>query len=127
MESFFLDSTFKTPEVELDKQKNKFRISGRSLPENADEFYSTIHKWLEEYFISPNNKTTFTFSLNYYNTASSKMILEIFKILKRATEAGHNINIVWEYDKNDEEVKEEGNDFADIVGVPIEIKPNENS
>ena len=122
MENLFLEPTFKTPKVEFDKKKERFIISGRSLPENAEEFYDKVNKWLEEYFKSPNLETTFIFKMSYYNTASSKMILEVFKVLKRAHEKGFNVCVIWGHDKNDEEVKEDGKDFADIVEIPIEIE-----
>lgn len=122
MEKYILEPTFKTPRVELDKNSERLVISGRSLPENAEEFYNKITFWLQEYFRSPNSKTTFVFKLNYYNTASSKMILEIFKLFKSALDKGVELEIIWGHDKNDEEVKEDGGDFAEIVGIPIKIE-----
>lgn len=122
MEKLILESSFKTPKIELDKNSERFIISGRSLPENAEEFYNKIIFWLQDYFLAPKTKTTFVFKLNYYNTASSKMILEIFKVFKRAHDKGIELELIWGHDKNDEEVKEDGKDFADIVGIPIIIK-----
>ena len=58
--------------------ENKFLFSGKSLPEDVKEFYDPILSWLKEYKNDPNEETTFVMRMEYFNTASSKMILEMF-------------------------------------------------
>ena len=122
MENLFLDSTVKTPQVVFDANSNELVLSGRSLPENANDFYEPIKSWLIEYFSKTNTKSTFVFDLKYYNTSSSKLILELLNIFKNAIQNGQDLSIIWKYEKNDEDTKEDVNDFSDIVGVPIELK-----
>ncbi|NOZ48134.1 MAG: DUF1987 domain-containing protein [Chlorobi bacterium] len=50
------------------------------------------------------------------------MILDILYRLKKSFDTGLNIIINWEYDKNDEDMKFAGKDFADLVGIPINLK-----
>ena len=78
METITREGTEDTPKVVLDPSAGTFEISGRSLPEDVNEFYEPILNWLEEYTENPNNETYFVFKLEYFNTASSKMILDIF-------------------------------------------------
>ena len=44
-----LGKTEKTPEVILDQDNSVFQISGRSIVENAHEFYAPLLSWFKEY------------------------------------------------------------------------------
>ncbi len=66
-----------TPKVILDADNNTFEISGRSLPEDVVAFYDPILEWLDEYAQNPLEKTVFNFKLEYFNTASSKLLLDV--------------------------------------------------
>ena len=57
--------------------------------------------------------------MDYFNTASSKMLLEIFEKFKDMQEAGHKVSIDWYYQEDDEDMQDAGEDYADIVEVPF--------
>lgn len=82
MEAIKIKGTEDTPNVILDAAENLMEISGRSLPEDVSSFYGLILNWLADYVKSPNPKTVFNFKLVYFNTASSKLILDILMKLK---------------------------------------------
>lgn len=109
------------PRIVLDKAKGHFEISGQSLPENVHEFYSPVIAWLDEYGKSPNPKTEVTFKMEYYNTASSKMLFAILEKFDEIFKAGHDVKIFWHYDQDDEDMLESGEDYADLVKVPFEF------
>ena len=77
METIKILGTDDTPHVILDPDNEIFEISGRSLPEDVTAFYEPVLTWLDEYAQNPNSKTVFTFRLVYFNTASSKLLLDI--------------------------------------------------
>ncbi len=120
MEALRLDPTDDCPSVLLDKDNNTFKISGKSLPENVIFFYQPLIDWLEEYKTAPNEKTIFDFKLMYFNTASSKLILDILMILEEIKEEGHDILIRWHSLSNDEDMQEAGEEYADMVEVDFE-------
>jgi hypothetical protein len=109
-----------TPTVILDAENDIFEISGRSLPEDVAAFYEPVLNWLEEYAKSPNQKTIFNFKLVYFNTASSKLLLDILMKLESMHEAGCDVLVRWHYPDDDEDMKEAGEEYADIVSVPFE-------
>jgi len=76
MEILNLEGTEDTPKILLDKSNGIFEISERSLPEDSAEFYQPIIQWLDDYAADPNPSTEFVFKLEYFNTASSKLILD---------------------------------------------------
>ena len=81
MNALHIEENIATPKVILDKDKGQFEISGHSLPENVLEFYNPIIKWIEEYLKQPNKQTEFHFRLIYFNSSSSKIILDLLNIL----------------------------------------------
>ena len=76
MEVIKIKGTDDTPTIILDKESGIFEISGRSLPEDVTTFYEPVLNWLDEYQEEANPKTVFAFKLVYFNTASSKLILD---------------------------------------------------
>jgi hypothetical protein len=120
METIKIQGTEDTPKVILDKEKEIMEISGRSLPEDVASFYEPVLTWLEEYAQSPNKKTVFNFKLVYFNTASSKLLLDILMKLEEIHEAGHDVLIRWHFPEDDEDMEEAGEEYADIVDVPFE-------
>lgn len=123
MEAIKLQGTDDTPSVILDKAKGIFEFSGRSLPEDVNAFYEPILEWLSEYSESPNSETSVTFKLVYFNTASSKLILDILLKFEEIGEAGSNVQINWYYPEDDEDMEEAGDEYSDIVEVPIKKIP----
>ena len=117
MNPIVISATEDTPGVRLDAASDIFELSGRSLPEDVVKFYKPILDWLDEYAQSPNALTVFDFKLSYFNTASSKIILDILMKLEGIS----NIAIKWHYPSDDEDMMEAGEEYADIVDVPIEM------
>jgi len=120
MEVIKIKGTDDTPTIILDKDSGIFEISGRSLPEDVSTFYEPILNWLDDYAEEANAKTVFAFKLVYFNTASSKLILDILMKLEEMHENGNEILIKWFFPEDDEDMEEAGEEYADIVDVPFE-------
>ena len=118
MNAIRIDSTEDTPQVILDKASNEFELSGRSLPEDAVSFYQPILDWLGEYSSDPNNETNFIIKLEYFNTASSKLLLDVLTVLEDID----NVKVIWYYYEDDEDMEEAGEEFSDLVDVEFEFK-----
>lgn len=118
MEIIHLEGSEDTPKIILDKGNGIFEISGRSLPEDSAEFYQPILDWIEEYGKSPNPKTNFVFKLEYFNTASSKLILDILNKLEEIS----GMAITWYFHEDDEDMEEAGEEFSELVDIPFEFK-----
>lgn len=123
MEAIKIVGTEDTPKVVLDADASLFEISGRSLPEDVASFYEPILNWLEEYAKTTTVKTVFNFKLVYFNTASSKLLLDILMKLEAMHEDGKEVLVKWHYPEDDEDMAEAGEEYADIVDVPFEQVP----
>ena len=82
MDVIQIEATPKTPMVHFDPDKGHIEIRGRSIPENSLEFYKELLDWLEEYGNDPRESTNVEVQLEYFNTSSSKCILDVFKALE---------------------------------------------
>lgn len=120
METIKIQGTEDTPKIILDAENKIMEVSGRSLPEDVTAFYEPVLNWLNEYSENPNDKTVFNFKLTYFNTASSKLLLDILMKLEEMHENGNDVLIRWHYPEDDEDMEEAGEEYADIVDVPFE-------
>jgi len=110
-------ATSDTPEIDFDSQTGELVISGKSLPENALIFYDPILEWMRSYSQKPNVTTNFLVKLEYFNTASSKLLLDLLLILEEIEGAV----IKWYYFEEDYDMEEAGEEFSDIIDVPFEF------
>jgi hypothetical protein len=120
METIKIQGTEDTPKIILDAENEIMEISGRSLPEDVSSFYEPVLNWLNEYAENPKKKTVFNFKLTYFNTASSKLLLDILMKLEEMHEKGQDVLIKWHFPEDDEDMAEAGEEYADIVDVPFE-------
>ncbi len=58
------------------------------------------------------------FKLEYFNTASSKLILDVLSNLEDI----EGMTIVWYYHEDDEDMQEAGEEFSELVELPFEFK-----
>lgn len=116
-----IESTPKTPSVQFDFANGLFEIKGRSIPENSTEFYRPIIESLEKYGNTPNSVTTVNIKLEYFNTSSSKCMLDVFKKLESIHKNENQLVINWYYEPDDEDMLEAGEDYKEIINVPFKM------
>jgi len=121
MESISIEGTPKTPTVNFDAGTGLIEIKGRSIPENSIEFYRPLVEWLEEYSKEPQKLTTVNIQLEYFNTSSSKCILDVFKKLETIKKARNEVVINWYYEEDDEDMLEAGEDYESIIRIPFKM------
>jgi len=121
MDNFIIEGSKQTPEIKFDASSGILEIMGRSIPENTFEFFNPVLTWLEEYAKSPAAKTIVKVNLEYFNTSSSKYILEIFKRAKSILNDGNDVLVEWYYEEDDEEMMETGEDYEDVSGLPFTL------
>ena len=122
MESLVLQPTAHTPSVDLNPETGIFVFKGRSTPENSVEYYDPIFKWLDKYVQNPLPKTIVNLHFEYFNTSSSKCILDVLKKFVKLHNAGNEVKIQWFYEEEDDDMKEAGEDYSDILDIPFEIQ-----
>ena len=121
METLLIEGSAKTPTIKFDAEQGIIEIKGRSIPENSIEFYKPLIDWLEKYSGKPKTNTIVNIQLEYFNTSSSKCILDVFKKLEGINKAGSAVTIHWHYEEDDEDMLEAGEDYQAIINVPFKM------
>jgi hypothetical protein len=119
-----------TPAVRFDPQKRRLDIRGESYPENAAAFYepilSRIGQWLRE---AGAGAFEVMFELRYYNSSSSKAIMNLMDCLAEAAEKGWTIKVHWRFHEENDIIQESGEDLQDdydlldisLVTLPTQV------
>jgi hypothetical protein len=118
MDNLQIAGSNKTPEISFDASNRVLSISGRSIPENSIEFYKPMLAWMEQYAATKPENTILQIKLEYFNTSSSKCLLDIFKKLETI---GGKCQVEWYYEQDDEDMLEAGEDYEAIVHVPFKM------
>ncbi|NLN30763.1 MAG: DUF1987 domain-containing protein, partial [Bacteroidales bacterium] len=69
----------------------------------------------------PLPKTEVDIRLEYFNTSSSKCILDVFKKLEAIHKAKNEVIVNWYYEEDDEDMLEAGEDYESIIRVPFKM------
>jgi hypothetical protein len=119
--NIILTETESTPFIYFNASSNKFEIIGKSVPADSIAFFNPILIWLDKYInVKPKN-AHLLFHLEYFSTASSKFILEILRRFETLYSNGTLVQIDWLYTEYDEDLKEAGENFAEIIEAPFNI------
>jgi hypothetical protein len=121
METLIITGTEDTPSIVLNYETGEFIISGRSLPEDVTSFYQPVLSWLDSFANHPKDGAKFHFKLEYFNTASSKILLDLFmKIEEIGENSGKTFAIIWYHQDSDNDMLEAGEEYSELVTVPFE-------
>jgi len=122
MDALKLEGSPKTPVVNFDAGAGLLELKGRSIPENSIEFYKPLFDWIDSYGNQPQESTEVNIVLEYFNTSSSKCILDFFKKLETLNNGGKtSVSVNWHYEEDDEDMLEAGEDYQAIIDLPVKM------
>lgn len=129
MEKYYAAATKSTPYIIFDPSAQRFIISGESYPENAAAFYTPVFKWLTEFLDTQyDSQIVFDIELIYFNSSSSKALINFFTMLEWAAQSGKDIIINWRYYADNDNALECGEEFKeDAPGLTFNLVPVERS
>lgn len=120
MDDIFIVKTKSTPEVSLSAKDGKIKIAGRSLSQNPNEFFSTLFTWTKSYCYDPQPVTTIDLILEYYNSTSFKLVLELLLQLKRGLK-NNSLVVRWHYQVEDDDLLVQGREVQSYLSIPFEF------
>lgn len=121
MENLNLEGSAKTPTVNFNSADGTLELKGRSIPENSIEFYKPLNDWIDSYAGGPKSSTVVDVKLEYFNTSSSKCILDLFKQLESLNKGNTKVKVNWYFEEDDEDMAEAGEDYQAIIDLPFEM------
>ena len=114
-----IEGTKSTPSISVGK--GVFEIKGRSIPEDAFEFFSPLLHEVQLYMENPVEKTELRFHLEYINSGSKKYITNFLARFNDFFLEGHDVVIFWHFDYDDESMQELGNDLRSMIQIPFHV------
>ena len=120
MTDLILEPSTKTPDIRFSFQSGILELKGRSIPEISSEFYKPLIDWVEIYSQQPQSETRMEVRLEYFNTSSSKSLLDVFKKLEDLHNLGKSkVSIRWYYIQEDESMEEAGQEYQLLLSLPF--------
>jgi len=119
MEDIYVSGTKLTPEVIL--KEGEIRFSGRSVPSNPAVFYQPLFQWVKAYNHKGLDKVKIELNFEYINTASTKWLYNILKILGSRSNSKERVKISWYFEDGDDDMHELGSIFQSLVPAKFEI------
>ena len=92
---------------------------GRSLPENSLKFWTPILNQIESGIQAKH--MDIRVKMEYYNTSSSKCVFDLFRVFKSIEDKGVTLDIRWYYEQYDEDMLEAGQDYKELLNLPIKF------
>jgi hypothetical protein len=116
MEDLRIEQTGSTPLIDF-KITGQLCIEGKSIPENTPAFYKPAFDWIEQYQNYRTSKIKLDIKMEFFNTSSSKCILDILKGIEILKKQGAEVSVNWYYNDEDENLLDCGEDFAQIIHI----------
>jgi hypothetical protein len=110
------------PKVHFSSKTGECLIEGESYMENPKLFYEPLTKWLNDYLETNPTSLHLIFKIYYFNTSSSRQLMNIIELLRSFQNKSVDIKIDWYYDPDDLDMKEEVEDFIMETGMDINMK-----
>jgi hypothetical protein len=116
VENLAIEATKSSPYIHFDASTGLLEIKGKSYPENAAKFFAPLFSWLKEYLSSSAcDPVTMDMGLIYFNSSSSKALMNLLELLEEAASNGRQIVVNWYYHEENDTILEAGEEFKDEV------------
>jgi hypothetical protein len=121
-DNLYIKSTETTPEINFNLDTGCFSVTGKSIPRDKDCFWKDIKEWLAVNIKNCKSKSVkIKFNVEYFNTSSSRFILDIIFIFNSFYKDDLNVKIIWEYISGDEDMLEAGKEYENMTNIPFEF------
>ena len=111
------EQTDKSPLVTFDGVE--LVIKGRSYMENSQDFYRTLIAQVQSLQYE---RLDVIVILAYFNTSSSKCLLELFHAFERLSTNENPVAVFWYYAPDCPDLEEAGEDYRDLItGIKFEL------
>ena len=124
MENLELKGAKGVPTVLFNIQSGSIELIGQSYQETAVVYFEKLMQHLDEYIAEIRKPLTVNFKLTYFNSGSSKRILNILFKLSEYKENNGDVTVNWHFDEEDMDMEELVNDYIHISKLTINLIPD---
>jgi hypothetical protein len=105
-----------TPRVILNAAENRIEIEGISMSLQPQKFFRPVFHWLEKIKEHRPKELSIHVNLSFFNTYTSKVILNIFQKVMELEKEKTALRIYWYFEEGDHEMKDAGESYESILG-----------
>jgi hypothetical protein len=113
----YIVETDNTPRIDFNPDSGDLWLIGESFPDLAHEFFKPILQWFQSYVASTRGPIRLKFKFTYFNTSTSKYIINFLSLAEGAAAAGRAIDVEWHYPADDDNILKNGLELADGFNV----------
>jgi len=121
MKDLVIQATKSTPHISFISETRVLSIEGDSYPENTSNFFDKVLDWINEFVEVNKARTIINVNLHYFNTSTSKALLDIIDIFEEKYKQGLEVELNWYYRKDYESIQESGEEFSEDVSFPFNL------
>lgn len=122
MNDFVRAKTTTTLDINF-KSSGDFSLKGICVPENAIALFSPLFEWVREFKENPSEKIALNMHIDYLNTASVKMLVDLIKQLGSIHNDPTKLSLIWIFEDGDSDMREFGEELELLTGFKISLKP----
>ncbi len=120
MKELKITATRTTPEIIMNPD-GIIRLKGRAIHENMITFFKPVEDWVNEYIKSPAEVTCIDVSLEYFNSASAKLLVHILQKIAYVQLKNKKFIVNWYYEDGDDDILERGEYFSSVLDIPFNL------
>ena len=98
MESIYVDATDYLPLIDFSTD-GRLKLEGKAIPEDAVRVFNPLIDFIDELAVE---SVLFDINLYYFNTATSKKLMEMLRHLDANNKIGH-IQVNWHFEEGDDD------------------------
>lgn len=107
------EKTSSTPYILVDEEQHYMKFEGESFHENVIAYYQEVCEWLKNYLHTNFSVLTFDCCMQYFNSSTTKLLLNMLLDMDAAAVNGKKIIVNWITTKDNEIILECGEDFQE--------------
>jgi hypothetical protein len=120
MDHLVIAQTEQTPLISF-LSNGLMEISGKSIKEDSQEFWTSVISWVQAYSANPSTKTCLNLFIESLDTSSSSALVEVLYLLKEMIKEGNEVHVHWNYEENDFDMLELGKDMEGLTQIGFEF------
>lgn len=122
MDSLLIASTDKTPSVRFMAEEGRLQVSGKSLLDDAVDFYTPVIKTLQHHLSTSSLPVMVDIYLIQIHPGSAKCILDLLKSLETSHTENKQVLINWYYEKGNKDMYLAGENYQSLLNLPFNLK-----
>jgi hypothetical protein len=109
----------------MDLSNGVINIKGRSISHEASEYFVPFIHQFFLYAQSPLEHTEINIQIEMLNSESTRSLMNLFVVAEKIQRRGHEVQINWYYQNEDDITLTQGNVFESLLEIPFKyVKVN---